>query len=177
MDKFNLLQQLGAGEFQHLNGSLEAHLKGTSAILESWHTSEILQTAGLFHAAYGTTAFDKKMVSLSQRNRIAEIIGEEAEALVYLYCSCDRNYVFSQLDQSSQIKFKDRFNNNEFLLSSEQATSFCLLTVANELELVTESSEFKANHGSALLSLFKKMERYLVPKATLAYKKALAEFI
>lgn len=32
MDKFIALQQLGAGDFQHLNGSLESHLKGTASL-------------------------------------------------------------------------------------------------------------------------------------------------
>lgn len=35
-EKFEVLKKLGAGDFQHLNGSLEAHLKGTQKILESW---------------------------------------------------------------------------------------------------------------------------------------------
>ncbi|GAL14629.1 hypothetical protein JCM19233_5641 [Vibrio astriarenae] len=48
MDKFTMLQELGAGDFQHLNGSLEAHLKGTEQVLINWGSSELLQIAGLF---------------------------------------------------------------------------------------------------------------------------------
>ncbi|MDN3684622.1 hypothetical protein QW180_17835 [Vibrio sinaloensis] len=78
--------------FQHLNGSLEAHLQGTQALLNRWGADEVLQVAGLFHAAYGTAGFDDNMVSLAQRDKIASIIGPQAEALVYLYCSCDRDF-------------------------------------------------------------------------------------
>nr|WP_017105461.1 MULTISPECIES: hypothetical protein [Vibrio] len=65
MEKFVRLQELGAGDFQHLNGSLEAHLKGTEQVLINWGGSVLLQIAGLFHAAYGTAGFDENMVSLS----------------------------------------------------------------------------------------------------------------
>lgn len=63
MEKFIALQQFGAGDFQHLNGSLESHLKGTASLLARWGSGELLQTAGVFHAAYGTAGFDEKMVS------------------------------------------------------------------------------------------------------------------
>lgn len=150
MDKFIALQQLGAGDFQHLNGSLESHLKGTASLLASWGRGELLQTAGLFHAAYGTAGFDEKMVSLEQRQEIAQVIGREEEALVYLYCSCDRDYVFPQFAQRAEIEFKDRFRGSCFKLESEMTRLFCELTVANELELVYSSNDFKLQHGAEL---------------------------
>lgn len=176
MDKFEALQELGAGDFQHLNGSLEAHLKGTQNILKSWNSSELLQTAGLFHAAYGTAAFTDNMVSLDKRQEIADVIGKDEEALVYLYCSCDRDFVFGQLDQATEFKFKDRFTNKEFALKQSDAQMFCELTVANELELVYASNEFKQKYGADLYKLFKSMHPYLTDQARQAYTDALVEF-
>jgi hypothetical protein len=49
-----VLKALGAGGFQHLNGSLEVHLKGTAELLQQWHSRDVLVYASLFHAAYGT---------------------------------------------------------------------------------------------------------------------------
>lgn len=43
MDKFAMLQELGAGDFQHLNGTLEARLKGTEKVLMDWGSSELLE--------------------------------------------------------------------------------------------------------------------------------------
>jgi len=177
MDKqFEALRALGAGDFQHLNGSLEAHLKGTESILAEWGSDEILRLAGLFHAAYGTAGFDEQMVSLLQRESISAIIGGDAEALVYLYCSCDRDYVFPQFGNAETIQFLDRFSGSLFVLSKEQANRFCALTVANELELVHASDEFKNKHGLELLALFERMDRYLSLEAKEAYKSALIEF-
>lgn len=176
MDKqFAALKAIGAGDFQHINGSLEAHLKGTESILKSWGADETLRVAGLFHAAYGTAGFDEKMVSLTQRQDIAQIIGIEAEALVYLYCSCDRDYVFPQFGQSRFIQFRDRFSGVLFELTTEQVRLLCELTVANELELVYTSDEFKVQYGAELFHLFNSMERYLSADACSAYKLALHE--
>ncbi|ODQ00577.1 DUF6817 domain-containing protein [Salinivibrio sp. SS2] len=176
MEKFRALQQLGAGEFQHLNGSLESHLKGTAGILARWGSGELLQTAGLFHAAYGTAGFDEKMVSLEQRQEIAQVIGREEEALVYLYCSCDRDYVFPQFAQRTEIEFKDRFSGSFFKLESEMTRLFCELTVANELELVYSSNDFKLQHGAELWTLFQSMDSFLSDEARKSYRSVLASF-
>ncbi|EKD7165495.1 hypothetical protein RFA42_004182 [Vibrio vulnificus] len=176
MDKFVMLQELGAGDFQHLNGSLEAHLKGTEQVLVNWGSSELLQIAGLFHAAYGTAGFDENMVSLSQRQEIARIIGNDEEALVYLYCSCDRDYVFPQFGKVLEIQFKDRFTGSIFKLESATVKLFCELTVANELELVYNSEEFKLKYGAELFELFQGMDSYLSTEARKAYKSALSNF-
>ena len=82
--RFKALEALGAGplgvEKEHLNGSLISHLTGTFKMLQRWDAADYVCDAGLFHAAYGTAGFDETMVSLEQRAKIAEVIGEEAEA-------------------------------------------------------------------------------------------------
>jgi hypothetical protein len=176
MDKFELLKGLGAGDFQHLNGSLEMHLKGTAELLQQWHSRDVLVDAGLFHAAYGTAGFDENMVSLSQRHEIASVIGEEAESLVYLYCSCDRDNVFAQFGHKKFILFRDRFTDTQFELTDEKSADFCELTVANELELVLADASFKAKYGAELLELFLRMDNYLSDAAQSAYRGSLEEF-
>ncbi|CAM3856105.1 DUF6817 domain-containing protein [Parendozoicomonas haliclonae] len=173
MDKFELLKDLGAGDFSHLNGSLMSHLKGTEAILNAWGATETLKISGLFHAAYGTSGFDQNMVSLDRRSDIANLIGAEAEELVYLYCSCDRSYVYPQFGSSHPVEFKDRFNNSTFSLSDAELESFCELTAANELELATSSDDFKLKYGKDLLDLFQRMHSYLSPQAQKAYTSTL----
>ncbi|MEH6455337.1 MAG: DUF6817 domain-containing protein, partial [Cocleimonas sp.] len=152
---------------------LETHLKGTESILESWGASDVLRSAGLFHAAYGTAGFDENMVSLAQRQDIKNIIGDEAEALVYLYCSCDRNTVFPQFGSSDKIQFKDRFNGSLFELTTEQMRSFCELTAANELEIANDA--YKAKYSKNLLTLFNGMKSHLSLKACLTYESVLGE--
>lgn len=173
--RFKALKSLNAGDFQHLNGDLESHLKGTAEILKSWGASDLLQTAGLFHAAYGTAGFSQNMVSLNQRASIANTIGNDEEALVYLYCSCDRDFVFPQFGSNTLISFRDRFNQEEFPLVGANASMFCELTVANELELVYTSEAFKHEHGRGLFNLFLNMEAYLSEPAVEAFKNVLQD--
>ena len=175
MDKFGILQRMGAGEFEHFNGLLEAHLRGAAHILKSWGGSDLLQTAGLFHAAYGTAGFSAKMVLLSRRREIAHVIGEAEEALVYLYCSCDRNFVFPQFGNVNNVQFKDRFSGDVFELTDSLARLFCELTVANELDILCGNREFKEKYGSQLLELFFGMDRYLSPYARKAYSLGLSD--
>lgn len=159
--KFLQLKALGAGEFAHLNGSLETHLKGTYQLLSCWNASQHVCDAGLFHAAYGTDGFEESMLSLDERQKVGSIIGEEAEQIVYLYCACDRTYVFDGIILNQPIVFKDRFTQSEFTLSEQQAHQFCELTVANELDIAMHSPTFVAQHGEALQKLFLRMSPYL----------------
>ena len=170
--KFWALAELGAGEFRHLNGSLENHLISTAKLLETWGSRDALCDAGLYHAAYGTAAFDQAMVSLQMRGNIAAIIGEDAEKLVYLYCSCERDFTFAHINAKA-IEFRDRFTNKEFTLTPQQARDFCELTVANEMELVTESADFKERHVKGLLALFESMSPWLSDLALASYKTTL----
>jgi len=163
--KFEELSKLGAGEFEHLNGSLIEHLNSTYQLLIKWGASPELCDSGLYHAAYGTAGFESQVVSLSQRRDIAKIIGQPAEEIVYLYCSCDRSFVFKGFDGNNPINFRDRFTEKEFKLTHEQAQQFCELTVANELELAIDSSEFLKEHGQGLFDLFIKMEPLLSQSA------------
>lgn len=171
-DKFQQLAELGAGDFEHLNGDLLTHLQSTQRLLKSWGASDVLCDAGLYHAAYGTAGFEQSMVSLDMRDKIATIIGNKAEQLVYLYCSCDRNYTFERIT-SQKIEFRDRFNDTKFQLTSQQAIDFCELTVANEMELVLASNDFKKQYGEALLCLFNKMQPCLSKTAIDCYKQKL----
>ena len=170
MDKFEVLQAIGAGDFKHLNGSLEAHLRGTESVLKSWGSGELLQVAALFHAAYGTAGFDENMVSLNQRQEIARVIGAAEEALVYLYCSCDRDFVFPQFGKTGEILFKDRFSGSLFVLDEANTKLFCELMVANELELVYASHALKVKYGAELVELFQRMDSFLSSEARSAYQ-------
>ncbi len=81
---FKRLQELGAGEFVHLNGSLIEHLKGTADLLKAWGNREELCKAGLYHAVYGTDGYDESLVDLSMRHQVKNLIGTETEEIVYL---------------------------------------------------------------------------------------------
>jgi hypothetical protein len=165
-DKFKLLASLGAGDFAHLNGSLEEHFVGVYDLLVEWNASSVLQDAGLFHAAYGTTGFTSEMVSLDKRHLISDIIGVEAEEIVYLYCSCDRDVFWPLIGVQEPLTFKDRFNGTSFELADHTLRDFCELTAANELQLAAADPAFADEHRAEFIDLFSRMVPWLTPQAT-----------
>ena len=133
---FDQLNDLGATKVAHWNGDLQAHLLGTHNLLRAWGNSDDICLAGLYHAVYGTDGFPSQLVDLSDRLRIASIIGRRAEELAYLYAACDRDTVYPQIGRSEPVIFSNRFTRQERPLPREELADLCELTLANELEIV-----------------------------------------
>lgn len=172
-EKFKQLAELGAADFVHINGNLIDHLQGTKELLSSWSASQTLQDAGLYHAAYGTAGFETQLVAPEQRKKIAQIVGAQAEEIVYQYCACDRDYFWPQLGLVAKPIFRNRFTQETYPLNSGLLKDFCELTVANELEIARASSDFIAKHGRGLLKLFTRMAPLLSSGANRAVTRVL----
>ncbi|WP_284215820.1 DUF6817 domain-containing protein [Agaribacter marinus] len=161
-NKFQLLGELGASEFQHIQGSLLQHLQGTRNLLSQWNAPQFLQDAGLYHAVYGTSGFDASLLSVKQRYDVAQIIGDDAEELVYQYCACSRKDFFTKLlDGAKKPELINRFTGDAYYLSEDLLRNFCELTAANEIEIATSNPAFIDKHGTYLHRLFDKMSPFL----------------
>lgn len=75
----------GADTVAHSGRTFYAHLIGTHDLLEQWGNAADICSAGLFHAVYGTKAFNNAIIPLRQRSRVARLIGVRAEALAYTF--------------------------------------------------------------------------------------------
>jgi hypothetical protein len=140
--KADLVQKLlawGAGNFDHVNGSLIRHLTGTHDLLKAWSNREALCNAGLFHTAYGTAGYEPALAEMTDRPAVASLIGEEAEHIVYLFAACDRKYFYRQIEASDDPQYRDRFSHKAFHLSPQELSDFCELTMANEIEIELNS--------------------------------------
>jgi hypothetical protein len=170
---FAELQALGAGEFEHLNGSLAAHLRGTESLLREWGARDAVCIAGLYHAVYGTDGFNPSLVGIDMRQRIASLLGQEAEELAYLYGACNRRVYYPRIGTESQLVFADRFTNTEYDISNEQLRDLCEMILANELEIAQGSAEFRAQHGANLSRLFGRMEGLVSETGYRTFQKVL----
>lgn len=170
---FSKLQSLGAGEFAHLNGSLSMHLRGTEALLREWGAADVVCVAGLYHAVYGTAGYNPALTSLAGRKNIAELIGAEAESLAYLFGACNRRVFYPRIGTDSQLMFADRFTNAEYEIGFLQLTQLCEITLANELEIASNSPEFKAQHGLYFSQLFERMSGLVSKAGFRAYRTIL----
>jgi hypothetical protein len=130
-----LLRTLGANTVRHLNGNLLNHLKRTERLLLDWEASEELALAGLCHAVYGTDGFVPALLRLDERQRLSIAVGTDVEAVVYLYASCDRGYLYPQIGSVSTTRSRDRFTNHVATMSEKQLRAFVDLTLANEADV------------------------------------------
>jgi hypothetical protein len=134
-----LLRDLGAGQVDHPGGNLLDHLQRVSELVASWGGSRRVLLAALCHAVYGTDGFQQALLPLDQRARLRTAIGDEAEALVYLYGACDRSKTYACLD-ATPLRLTDRFTGEVIALTDTDRTDFALLTIANEFDVARTAS-------------------------------------
>lgn len=170
---YRRLHLLGADTFAHVNGTLAPHLAETERLLRAWGNRDAVCTAGLYHAVYGTVGIRGSLAGLQRRDEIARAIGAEAEAIVYLYGSCDRDVFHPRIGTSDQYRFADRFTGRERVVTPRELCDFCELTVANELELALANAAFRAKHRADLTNLFDRMRGSISVGASDAYRRAL----
>jgi hypothetical protein len=160
-EKFRRLIELGAGEFEHVNGSVMAHLEGTRCLLKSWQACDTLLDAALYHGAYESPAFESEWFGFAQRQEVVAIIGQPVEELVYHYCACNRIPFFTQFSEQQSPLFYNRLTNSSLQIAPSLLANVCELTVANELDIALHDSEFVEQHGHNLNQWFSTMQPFL----------------
>lgn len=163
-----LLRARGADRLDHPGGTLLAHLRRVAALLAEWGEDIDVQLAGLCHAAYGTDGFDVALLELGERAVLVDAIGETAEALVYLYGSCDRGQTYPQLSRPV-VTFTDRFDGSRRTPSRAATRAFVTITAANELDVVRHNERIRREHGGALAELMASAGKYLAEPARRAW--------
>jgi hypothetical protein len=143
-----LLIKHGAEGIDHPGGTLIEHLVRNGQILESWGARPALVAAGACHAFYGTDRFATALLPLEKRQVLRDAIGEEAEAIVYLYASCDGKASYDDLTQ-----FRNRFTGEVFALDEQQQRDFAELTAANEIDIMNVSPDVREKWGGHIVEL------------------------
>lgn len=164
-----LLTDTGAGAIPHPGGTLLAHLHRVRTLLEIWGAPEDVQLAGLCHATYGTDGFGTALLTRDERARLVAAIGAPAEALVYLYGSCDRRATYPLLGDDAPVVFTDRFTGATSTPPPALTRGFVEITAANELDVVQHNADIAAEHGPALRALFERARRHLSPAAVASW--------
>ncbi|WP_046732042.1 DUF6817 domain-containing protein [Streptomyces humi] len=168
-----LLRGLGAAEISHPGGTLLVHLQRVHRRLAAWGARPALQLAGLCHAFYGTDGFPAALLPLERRAELAEVIGAEAEGIVYLYASCDRKATYPALPDPDAA-FRDRFTGHDGVPGPRLCRDFAELTAANELDLAGVDPAFHERWAAALLALFTRFRPLLSEPAWAACHTVLA---
>jgi hypothetical protein len=146
------LREHGAETVDHPGGTLYAHLGRVHDRLGALGHGPDVQLAGLAHAAYGTDGFDLALLPVAERAVLRDLVGERAEALIYLYGACDRSRSWRTLATTRQVW--DRFTGVAEDLGQDQVRPFTDLTIVNELDVVERDPGIAERHGDQLRALF-----------------------
>ena len=79
------LNRLGVFDTSHSRRSLGEHLIKTHDMMITWDCPSTWCLAGLYHSIYGTAYFTHE--TTTDRDSVREVIGQEAENIVYLFCA------------------------------------------------------------------------------------------
>ncbi|MEG3627516.1 DUF6817 domain-containing protein [Streptomyces poriticola] len=169
-----LLRELGAAETAHPGGTLLAHLQRVQDQLAAWGARPALQHAGLCHAFYGTDGFPAALLPPDRRAVLAAVIGTEAEAVVHLYASCDREATYPAL-ADADAPFHDRFTGRARIPGPQLRRDFAELSAANELDLARIDPAFRERWGADLLALFTRLRPLLSRPAWTDCRAVLAQ--
>src|SRR5215207_2291193 len=95
-NRLRFLRKANTEGMPHSDRGLLDHLLGTRQLLFEWEARPALCDAGLFHSVYGTEAYELKAIPLSMRDEVRQLIGDEAETLVWIFCMMRRETLFEQ---------------------------------------------------------------------------------
>jgi hypothetical protein len=140
-----LLRSRGAEGIEHPGGTLDGHLERVRLRLAELGASTDVQLAGRAHAVYGTDGFDVALLGLDERALLANLIGADAERLVYRYGACDRSQTWAELPATRRVH--DRFTGEVEVLTAEEARAFAELSLVNELDVAEHAPGFLDQHG------------------------------
>ena len=100
--KINFLKNIETNNKSHSGRTLIDHLIGVHDILKNNGAPQYLQDAGLFHSVYGTVRF--KHQSTNNRDAVIELIGEQAEQIVWEFCNLPKERYKAISEFEGQLK-------------------------------------------------------------------------
>lgn len=142
-DMIAFLKELGTDDIPHTDKPFLAHLISVYRDLERWGGSLPLCRAGMFHSIYGTEKFRNFSISIDQRPRVQELIGEQGESLAFWNCFMDRtawDTIF--IDQTGERQLVNRETAEVYALSQEEFDELTTLQICDWLEQVPRSQEW-----------------------------------
>ncbi|WP_406044682.1 hypothetical protein OG799_09565 [Micromonospora sp. NBC_00898] len=167
------LRQRGTETIQHLGGTLYAHLCRVHDRLAELECGVDAQLAGLAHAVYGTDGFDVTLLDRTDRATLRNLIGDDAEALVYLYGACDRRRTWRKLAMTGEVV--DRFTGQTWNLGPRQMQPFVDLSIVNELDVIEQDPSTVDKYGEYFRSLFAAWAPIASPQVTSEAQRLLGE--
>ncbi|OZJ01742.1 hypothetical protein BZG36_05187 [Bifiguratus adelaidae] len=91
------LRDVGTPECWHKHSSFYDHLLDVYLTCKIWKLPDAVARCGLLHSAYSNSYVNLAVFrAKEERGRVRALLGEEAEALVYLFCIIDRHELINE---------------------------------------------------------------------------------
>ena len=160
-----MLQKYNTLHTKHTGGrTLFDHLKGTYDLLKSWDNQGDVCMAGLCHSIYGTQIFKHISANITERPKIQEVIGKQAEELAYLFCASDRKFLYDNFDidaTKEKIMFSDVIAKKVYPSSLGKFKSLIEIGLANNLEQIPFCDNVPTDYLLKMVHLWTKAAPFL----------------
>lgn len=128
----------GVGQDWHKAGTFRHHLGGVARALTLWQQPREVRLLGLLHSVYGNAFVDLvKFDAGTERERLRALVGEQAEHLIYLFCTISRTE-FTQKLQAHQIDADGSMEvaqgPRRLRLTPYEVAAFAIVTMADAME-------------------------------------------
>lgn len=141
-------------QFPHARDVFSEHLLGTFGILSSWNYTPDITRAGLFHTGYSGDVFIFHYFnswSTHDRQALRDVIGNQAELLVFLFGTLDRTSInqtlFSESDATlSREPIVIRSRHGPVMVTPEQQAMIMIITVADYLDQMVSVNAWRGVH-------------------------------
>src|SRR5262245_6711400 len=132
-NRLRFLREANTEAMPHSDRGLFDHLLGTRQLLVEWGSRSALCDAGLFHSIASTEHYRQMAVPLTRRSEVRQLIGEEAESLVWLLCMMRRETFFLELGKERSLSVQHRETGEQSPLSGTQHQDLLMLLFANSM--------------------------------------------
>lgn len=145
--------------FAHARSTFYEHLQGTFGILAAWGLPPVITRTGLVHTAYSGDLFQFYLFDANKQSDRAElrgILGEEAEALTYLFGTVNRGGLcdFAKLQNGTVTRAAPPVAHQtvhhrtvgEWAVSPIDAANILMVTIADYLDQMVETNGWRDHH-------------------------------
>jgi hypothetical protein len=138
------LTSINANNVRHSGRTLMEHLIGTYEILRSWGCDDSICIAGGLHSIFGTNKFLFSCLSVGDRPNVRSLFGENAEELIWLFCTLNRP---KAIENGVGI---NRINGETINIEQKKLHSLRLIEAANLLEQSSSLARWPIIHQTAI---------------------------
>ena len=132
-ERIKLLDRVPVTDIEHFGRPFQEHLIGTHDLLDQWGNSKKVCLAGLFHSIYGTKTFLPAALTTESRDDVRLLIGDQAEALVFVFGMSDRKRLLLE-NRSPPYFWIDHRTGEQTEIDEQFLNNLVEMEVANFIE-------------------------------------------